>query len=119
MDSGVMYQHGYSEVDEMPQMGYEQISFFGKKLNVEAIPYKKVANTGYMILTKDSYLLDDLKWNEKYKNGIIDWDAFKVGQTVLFATNEKVYGCTHADHLNRVIELNEIIDVGFYEKLSQ
>lgn len=119
MDNSVLYEHGYCEPEEPYEMSYEQIMFLGKRLNSESKTYKHVINTGYLISTKDEYLLNDLKWNEKYKNGIIDWDAFKEGKTVLFATNGRAYGCTHADHYNRVIQLNEIIDENFYEELTR
>lgn len=73
---------------------YIQKEFFGMPLLSTYIPYNKVVNNGYTILTASKELSQELSFNEVKRNGIIDWWLFKEGETILILPNGKCYGCT-------------------------
>ena len=113
MDYGTLCSH-YLEKEDMPCMSYVQHDFFGVPMKSCLSSYKKIINNGYTIITSDESLIRDLEWNEKYQNGIIDWFLFKVGKTILFSTNGKVYGCTNFKY-NSFVELTELENIDFLE----
>lgn len=111
MDYGTLCSH-YLEKEDIPCLSYEERDFYDVDMKSEMKPYKKVVNNGYTIMTQDESLIRDLEWNEKYHNGIIDWFLFRVGKTVLFGTNGKVYGCTNFIH-GSLVELTEFKNTDF------
>ena len=114
MDYGTLCSH-YLEKEETPCISYMQKDFFGVPMKSEMKPYKKVINNGYTIMTQEESLIRDLEWNEKYHNGIIDWFLFRKGKTILFSTNDKVYGCTGFVY-GSLVELTEFVNTDFLDE---
>lgn len=115
MDYGTLCSH-YLEKADTPCMSYMQHDFFGVPMKSDLKPYKKVVNNGYTIMTSDESLICDLEWNENHHNGIIDWFLFKIGKTILFSTNGKVYGCTEFGY-GSFVKLTEFKNTDFLEEM--
>ena len=108
-----------TSMEKTLEFRYEQRSFMGNSLRSMSAPFKRVVNNGCTISSQDEELLNELKYNEMHNNGIIDWHLFKQGETILYATNNKVYGCSYINGPKTYVELLEIIDKEYLEKLGE
>jgi len=90
-------------------MKYQKSLTYGMSLECSLRPYKKVTNNGYIIETQDECLIQQLIEDDKQRTATpIDWQMFKVGETILIDNRGIMYACTMNNN-RQWIRLDKII----------